>query len=71
VDLNVRGDSLRAKLEDLLRVEPKSGIEPETSSLPRKCSTAELFGQKPPEHSKNRKTVVLRPYSLQERGGAS
>ena len=26
-------------------MEPKSGIEPETSSLPRKCSTAELFGR--------------------------
>ncbi len=25
-------------------MEPKSGIEPETSSLPRKCSTPELFG---------------------------
>jgi hypothetical protein len=26
-------------------MEPISGLEPETSSLPRKCSTAELYGQ--------------------------
>ena len=26
-------------------MEPKPGIEPGTSSLPRKCSTAELFGR--------------------------
>src|SRR5690606_11597699 len=35
-------------------VEPKSGIEPETSSLPRKCSTAELFGRKPPESGRTK-----------------
>ena len=29
----------------LCTVEPISGLEPETSSLPRKCSTAELYGQ--------------------------
>ena len=26
-------------------MEPISGLEPETSSLPRKCSTTELYGQ--------------------------
>ncbi len=28
------------------RMEPITGLEPVTSSLPRKCSTAELYGQR-------------------------
>lgn len=38
-------DVKNTKYQNLEKLEPISGIEPPTSSLPRKCSTPELYGQ--------------------------